>query len=147
MKATIFTKKRTRQLCMVLLLGMLVTILIACRNKGDSSVEIEPLDSELLAEVKAGCAEMHGNAELLYYGTYNGCVVVRNEGVLQAFREVEVAGITFEFPTISYMIVWKDGECFYLQEAYDQGLLTKKQLQIISTIQNEKRYIELKQGE
>lgn len=48
---------------------------------------------------------------LVYYGTYNGAVVVRmkdNFGFIGLIREVIIAGITFEYSSDNDILVWID---------------------------------------
>ena len=48
---------------------------------------------------------------LLYYGTYNGVVVVRmkdNFGSVGVIREIVIAGITFEYSSGNDILVWID---------------------------------------
>ena len=63
-----------------------------------------------------------------YFGTYNGAVPVVITVVDGEYPEVEhtetVAGYTFEHYCLNPIKVWKDGDFYSLQEAYDLGILT-----------------------
>jgi len=66
-----------------------------------------------------------------YYGTYNGCVAVMMYGfwaIPQTVCHEEIAGVTFSYPDMNFILVWKDGCFIELSPAYDQGLLTKEDL-------------------
>ena len=73
-----------------------------------------------------------------YYGTYNGSVVVKIKfiwmGELQAVTYETIDNITITFPTSNKALVWKDGNFCSLQEAYDNGLLTKDDLERVAGI-------------
>lgn len=48
---------------------------------------------------------------LIYYGTYNGVVVVRmkdNFGFVGVIRKIVIAGITFEYSSGNDILVWID---------------------------------------
>ena len=128
--------RRMKPIFSTVLLLLLVALLLMSCNQPDQKpgdTVVKPIDEkQLMKLIQVDCKEDYGT--WLYYGTYNDCVVVRQEGVLDAIRTVVVAEVTFEFSNISYITVWKDGKSYYLQEAYDEGLLTKKQLQTISEI-------------
>ena len=73
---------------------------------------------------------------LHYFGKYNGCELVRMEGqaIVTVVTKVAVAGMVFAFPNPDVTLVWKRGENpasgrFYrLNEAYDLGFLTQKDI-------------------
>lgn len=95
------------------------------------------LPEELKAEIKeafekrsehsrfGGWKEEGGSVQ--YYGTYNGCVVMGYETVLDWYREVEVAGTIFALGS-DMVLVYKDGEFKELAEAYDDGWLNKENI-------------------
>ncbi len=142
MKTHTFTTKTTL-FCKLLLLLFATLLLVSCsqpdQKPGDTVVK--PIDEKRLMKLIQDDHEDRLPGILCYYGTYNGCVVVRYDEPLDAIRTVEVAGVTFVIPTFSYITVWKDGKSYYLQAAYDEGLLNKEQLQTISDIQNKGTYI------
>ena len=67
-----------------------------------------------------------------YYGTVNGCVIVRQSlaGMNDAPGRtlLEVADYTFEWCEAFDFYVYRDGEVFTLQEAYESNWLTKEQV-------------------
>ena len=91
---------------------------------------------------------MHPNKELYsphvnyqapaYCKIIDECAVVLDFGELtsQAYSSETVAGVTFYYTTGAQMSVWKDGEFYSLQEAYDQELLTKTDLKRLAKENN-----------
>ncbi|MCL2140508.1 MAG: hypothetical protein FWH42_02350 [Dehalococcoidia bacterium] len=71
-----------------------------------------------------------------YYGTYNECVAVMMSAKGMEYLQV----VTFsEDGTVSYsnsnrILAWKNSIFYSLQEAYDQGFLTRADLQRIADI-------------
>jgi len=70
----------------------------------------------------------------MYYGNYNGCIAVIM-GSISSIDAVSptrtVADVTFYgagYLAPVYIIAWKDGEFYDLQDAYDSELLTKEDL-------------------
>ena len=78
------------------------------------------------------------------YGTYDDCVFVMmiGEGIStsQANRDVEVGGVMFHYRDGNYIEVWKDGEFYSLEEAYEQGLISDADLTEVADIHNNVRY-------
>jgi len=63
------------------------------------------------------------------YGHYNGVVVVRMErGAYEVITEIQVGEVDFTFENTNTPLVWKDGEFYEFENAYEQGLLTKTNL-------------------
>jgi hypothetical protein len=73
-----------------------------------------------------------------YYGTYGGCVAVlmtdNYTGYSQALETEVVDGITIQYFDSNKMLIWKNGNFHHLQEAYDEGLLTKDDLSLIGSV-------------
>ena len=70
-----------------------------------------------------------------YYGTYNGAVAVKIHGPF-SYSDVEmfeeVAGSVFYYPYTNFIKIWKDGEFFSVNEAYEKGYLTKNDVAVIA---------------
>lgn len=68
-----------------------------------------------------------------YYGTYNGASAVKIGGgsELTVITEVTVADVEFVYPTHVQIKIWKDGTFYSMENAYDQGLLTKADIEMI----------------
>ena len=155
MKPTIFTNKRTRLLCMVLLLGMLMGVSSCAATPGEGEEttveipEIEQPDAALLEQIEqdyhaySHIGEEHKPETIgCYYGTYNGCVVFMFGRIVVISAQIfRIAGCPFKFSAADPIYVWKDGEFFMLGEAYDQALLTKEQIQTIAAIHENHAYV------
>lgn len=123
-----------------LLLAVLFTSFIGCANKGSAELSAEAktgLSAEVKAEMEAAWLKQNGrelpwNGEDGYYGVYNGAVVYLESGPLTAVTEKEVAGETFVWPRSFVIYVYKDGEFYDLETAYENGLLTKKNIKSIA---------------
>ena len=81
-----------------------------------------------------------------YYGEYSDCVPVMFlepiPGVIMDI-DIEVAGSVFHYTDPIEITVWKDGEFYTLQEAYDQNLLTKEQIATIASIHSSGEFVPL----
>ena len=145
MKPTIFTKKRTRLLCMVLLLGMLVGA-VGCAIIPPKKPNIQEVDAEVLLEIKQKYLDLKGSSSMTtddvtvvqYCGTYNGCVTLiltDQQSIYADFAlEESIAGVTIVYPNANRIYAWKNGERYTLEEAYNENLLTKADIEDISYI-------------
>ena len=135
----------------VLLLLLAALTVTSCTKQP----EIEQPDEALLAQVKKDYyyfrfgedynPEIDGEiTTVLYYGLYNDYAVVLFEGTWQVFtatREEKIAGYDFQFANYGMIYLWKDGAFFALTEAYEQNLLTKKQIASISKIHENRLFL------
>lgn len=67
-----------------------------------------------------------------YYGTYDGAVVFFGYGATMAVWKINVAGVEFQWNHGANLKVYKEGEFYSLEEAYELGLLTEKNIKSIS---------------
>ena len=69
-----------------------------------------------------------------YYGIYNGVVVFFSDGEISAtvIWEKNVAGVEFKWPSAASIMVYKDGLIYSLEKAYEDGLLTERNIKSIS---------------
>ena len=115
-------------------------------NTQPQKIELEPLDPTLLEQIEASAKAGAGYpiGYLYYYGTYNGGVVLRTAG--NSYREFEqiVAGITIKHPENRNAVMWKGDKVYSLEDAYNQQLLTKDDIQTIANIANNHWYLTLK---
>ena len=75
------------------------------------------------------------------YGIYNDCVpVMFSQIAFTVITDVQVEGINFHYRSSNTIKVWKDGTFYSIQEAYDQGFLTKEQIQTIADMHNNGQY-------
>jgi len=71
-----------------------------------------------------------------YFGTYNGKVALMIRDTRGGFPDVvweqTVAGIVFRYNSGQQIHIWYDGEFFSLPQAYEQGLITRKDVRDIN---------------
>ncbi len=134
--------------CIILILIITLLTFVSC------DYEIEPIDEELKERVEADytsyfCEKNNWDKENIsthirnYYGIHNGCVVAVFDGnFMTPYSEIseEVAGFTFIYGSERTIEVWKDGEIHTLKEAYDGGLLKKKDIKRIAEIHENEDY-------
>ena len=130
-------KKRYYLLILLLLVAILAIYL---------SQRVTPLSDELKAEVGKAYRAEHkvaltwddesfgwsGHAR--YYGTYGDAVVYAVSGDTYAITDLEVAGEIFWWPQGFSIWVYHDGEIMRLEEAYEQEILTKRNVKKIARI-------------
>ena len=71
---------------------------------------------------------------LACYGKFNGAYVFINSGgtsYLDVLSSLTVDGVQFYFPTANQFKVYKDGEIYDLQEAFDNGFVTHDDLRVL----------------
>ncbi len=155
MKQTFF-----KRLCILLSCLLLLSALTACALPTDGTEESSETETiyvpesgepteELLEQIKKDYyKDEHGTMEgydpevadgiVKCYGIYHGCVpVIINHGCLFRQYFVEVAGIQIYYLDSREIQVWKNGNFFTLQGAYNQELLTKEDIQTIASLHNE----------
>ena len=67
-----------------------------------------------------------------YYGTYHGAVVFFVEGDTGEIWHINVAGKEFKWTSGANITVYKDGRFYSLEKAYEEGLLTERNIRSIS---------------
>lgn len=67
-----------------------------------------------------------------YYGTYGGAVVFFSAGQLSEMWDINVAGVEFEWTSSAQIWVYKEGRFYTLEKAYEEELLTAKNIKSIS---------------
>ena len=143
-----------RTLAILLVMTMFAAILGGCSGEPVEPPYISELDEEIqnaikqtcLDEVQADDSEGYFKDKTIddvdidrYYGTYNDCVVVKIYGFYeytQALWEDRVAGVKIQYYNGCRISAWKDGVFYELKDAYEQGLLTRKDIKKIAAIQN-----------
>ena len=72
--------------------------------------------------------------EYEYYGSYREAVVFFSDGEISAtvIWEKNVAGVEFKWPGAASIEVYKDGLIYSLEKAYEDGLLTERNIKSIS---------------
>ena len=77
-----------------------------------------------------------------YYGIFNDCVPIMFMMPEMGVYTIEtVAGVDFHYGGSNKIRIWKDGEFFYIKEAYEQGILTKDQVAELADIHGKGNYI------
>ena len=147
------TKKRKPLFCALLLFLLVALMLTSCARETDYTTETDEAgypNETLLARIEEDFSnlqyenganrEIDGPFKVAYcYGMYRDCVPVMFSGMASAdvLWDDVVAEIVFHYTDGRSIEVWKNGDFYSLQEAYDEGLLTKEHLQSIADIQNE----------
>ncbi len=71
-----------------------------------------------------------------YYGTFNGAVAVKLDcagmGYVDVHMTETIAGVVIEYYNGQKIDVWKEGVFYKLSDAYEKGILTKKNIETIS---------------
>ena len=151
-------KNKTRELskivAIVLIVMVLVMILSGCgRTYPRPSLDIDPeLELEIRRTMMQDFEQSPNITEPVsiddfwvefYYGTYNGVSVVFMRTTKfaggDAMTTVIVSGIEFIFPTTIVFSAWRKGNFYSVQQAYDNGWLTRPQLRTIRDIHQEWR--------
>ena len=109
----------------------------------------DPLDAETARQIKQDYLDQFDTTGIIpieyvsiiyYLGTYNGnTAMVFNSPLDTDFmiHEETVAGVTFYYSGSGFVIlVWNDGEFMTLTQAYEQELLTLKNIRNISALHN-----------
>lgn len=150
-----------RLLILTVLLTILLTIFAGCQTLRDPNMIYEDILSEELKQdiyhellmqqdVLVNLDYIDHYSGGAYYGTINDCVIIREiqyNWFGTTIGRFEVAGYTFEYGDTFYLYVYRDGEVCQLKEAYENGWLTKEQIEVIHAKHNQRYAKELKQKE
>ena len=121
-------KKKYYIVIFLLLCGILIALGIKADNfKFPKAVKAEIEEAWLFAyerEINLDYRE--------YYGTYSGAVVFFGEGQTDGFWHISVAGVEFKWPSGANIMVYKEGRFFSLEKAYEEGVLTERNIKSIS---------------
>ena len=139
MKKHTFTTKTTL-FCKLLLLLLAALLFVSCsqavKMPSDKTLRQIELDYGRYVFGEEYDPAVHGDGSTSKcYGIYNGCVPMCFEGYALSYAAVEtteeIAGITFEYGSSNTIQVWKDGNFYSMQDAYDQTYLTTEDVQTI----------------
>lgn len=107
-------------------------------NRDPNVLSTELPSKEVIKTVRDAAWDQGYNADLTnypkhcngawYYGTINDCIVIFSEAQLTAERNLWVADYVFTWRMWFNILVYKDGECCLLEEAYEKGWLTKEHI-------------------
>lgn len=129
-------KKSLIKLLSVLLIFIFIFSLCGCYNENKNDLV---LSKKVQNKIKSDYF-LQFNEELTilkYYGTYNENIVIKAErGTWPVVTPTEIDGVLFEFSDTNLPLIWHDG-CFYeFIAGYDEGFLSKGDLNIIAAIVN-----------
>lgn len=83
-----------------------------------------------------------------YYGSCNGNVAVmiygKDEGYTHALWDDHVAGSVIHYHDGNQILIWNDGEFYWLNAAYEKGILSKGEIALIAEINNNGSYIKFR---
>lgn len=108
---------------------------------GEEGVGLSFVGDKYAEKEGAGLAVADGQipTDVFVYGTFSGCQVELDPGVLCVVTEETVAGYSFKYSSsfVIYAISDDDGQVYELSEAYEKGLLTEQDLAEIYRIHRE----------
>ncbi len=123
------------------LLLIALALFLWWQNANDPNILYEePLTVELKEEINHALIMQCDTkvnweyAKNAYYGTINGCSIVRTPGKMDMMTIVgrmEIAGYMFEWWGSFGLHAYRDGGACELKEAYEKGWLTKEQIEVI----------------
>ena len=118
-----------KALCLTLAVLTVVALLGGCQGWGTelSDRKKQELSRVFLAE-KGIELDWNGKFNTRYYGTYNGYMIVLSAGMATVMSARVVADYRFEYGSMFQIFACKDGKAYELEDAYEAGLLTKKQI-------------------
>ena len=118
-----------RTLCVILAVLSLAT-LCGCQPAPPT-----PLSGAKQMEISAAWEEKTGHdlswGRCVYYGTYRNCVVWFQSGQAQAVTRKTIAGREFIHEVGFGIHVYRNGEFMYLEDAYENGYISKSQVKKI----------------
>ena len=100
---------------------------------GEREVEVrEAIGLPERVEISNNWLASAENSEYRYYGTFNDCAVIFQEGVTTAITHISVAGTTFTHVSGFQIYACKDGKCYSLEKAYELGYLDRDDIAVIA---------------
>ena len=120
----------------VALAGVMFFALTGCASRPNLDAQRELAIRQSFAEKYS--VNIVGVSVAFYYGTYNGTSVVlmtsTEFGAATVITTEIIAGISFTFPSSNVFVAWRDGNFYSVQDAYDNGFLTRSHLRTIRNI-------------
>lgn len=149
--------KRMKMFRITLLVALISCMFVSCANlrgtADDTHINGGYQDAELMEKIaddyRDYCYEkwkIHTTFWVEYcYGVYDDSVPVMMDGrevaTSHAERDVEIGKVVFHYRDGKSIEVWKDGDFYTLEEAYEQGLITEDHLHEIADVHNNERYV------
>ncbi len=111
-----------------------------------SPKKLSPLNDEAQTKIKSDYAELYnksGDGKITaddvvienYFGTYDNAVALRitskHEGYFFVMVYKTIAGMDFEFNSTQPLYIYKDGNFTPIDEAYDNGIISEKDVKNI----------------
>ena len=145
--------KKMKRVFMFLIITIFLSCFAGCNVfYNPNTLYRETLSDELKAEIKKDILwqfdhliywdGITGQSNDPYYGTINDCIIVRalhtneaSDGVTSG--HIEIAGYDFKTPKPIGLYAYRDGEVCELKDAYENGWLTKEQIEKIYKKHNE----------
>ena len=139
---------KIRILSIILLLVLLLT---ACQSGGYSYNGLPSISLQLKEEINTALHEQYGkdiksirwedngyyNANIRYYGTYDGYSILFQEGALPAVESKDIAGYVFEHYMYFSLHAYADGVFIDLKEAYQEGLVDSSDIAVVAKLHKE----------
>ena len=137
-----------RLITLFALVSIVLTLFVGYQLfRGPNALYQETLSDELKTDIRyrilMDCDDLiYWDRDDPYYGTINGCIIVRAIPYKQMFfpedhGHIEIAGYNFETPKPIGLYAYRDDEACELKEAYEKGWLTKKHIEKIYKKHNE----------
>ena len=125
-----------KKVCWLLILVLVIGCFVGCQEAPAAQRPIENEDGTLADWMKAEIEKLyHDHAHptytfddpsiIRYYGTDNGYVLVFERTGHQSMGEVVVADKCFTASWGFWIRAYKDGQFIRIEEAYEQGLISK----------------------
>lgn len=135
-------KKRLVRMLSVLLTVMLIFSLVSCDNSNGND---DTLSEELETEIREAYLDWIPNSSAIinqihikhFFCEYNGAYAVYIVGGIAYYYSVTteiVGGVRFVYPDSNRIRVYFNGEFFTLTQAYEQKILSKRNLRKIADI-------------
>ena len=140
-------KLNCKAFAVALTLFLLITLFGGCQSNPvqEPKSSFEPLNPPQIAQIdeawqksdmgKYPCPDL--SSEDVYYGTHGDCVAIFYPGQLTAERTLEVAGVEITYGYFFNIYVYHSGTLCKLEEAYQNGLLTKENIEFIAKHHND----------
>jgi len=130
------TKSRTRISVIILIMVLVVALLMVlggCGNAGGGVDSMPELDAAVEAQIRQDLYKQYGRpfGGMVYYGTFNGAVVLFSEGDTPTEMTMFVAGVLFVNQSGFTISVWYRNEFLSLDEAFRQKILTRREIRTI----------------
>ena len=146
-----FKHKSTPTVLLILILSLLIGTLAACQSSGMAEKggdwSLDPVSDDLKLKVENAVREHNGPrstwtwGDYYYYGRCGDRVLLYYPIPTCEPITIEVAGEVITSPSGMIFYVYANGKIYFLEEAYEQGLLTKENIADIAAYYNDQKNI------